>query len=461
MSQSFTCRFWKSIATNIRTLWVGLFLLGALMASSQHSLSLSQAIQTGLHNNFQIQIAEQQIDIAERNNSWKASGKYPSIDFNLFSHNGYTNQKVGISFLQGNNDAINYFTGDITASIDLDWTLFDGFRPRISKQRFEELERLAEGNLAIAVEESIQQIILAYYQVLIEQERLAVLKEVMDLSKEGVAYQQVRKDYGQAGEFDILQSQHALLNDSTNILLQSIALENAQRLLNLAIGEKTIDKRFQLTDSLQYRAKAYVFNTLSRKMLTNNKGLNKLLIARSLARIERDYRESYRLPTIGLGSGVSQNFDVTKSDAINPNTRLEYGVVPSQTFNYYLQFNANYKLFDAGATRRSIENAKVQELITELNIEDLKRKLNVQLKNTLATYEKQRQVLHISSALIDNARKNLELADEQFRAGQINSFDYRSVQLEYINASQARLNAIYDLQKTETELTRLTGGFIR
>ena len=445
---------------NTKLIYIAL-LFAPLLLQAQKDLSLSQAIQIGMRNNFQIQIAEKNIEIAENNNDWKATGKYPTINFNLFSGNGYVNQKVGISFLDVNNDAVNSINGGITASIDLDWTLFDGFRARINKQRFEELERQQKGTLAIAVENTIQQIILSYYQALIEKERLSLLQEVLDLSKERVGFQQVRKQYGQAGEFDIIQSQDAFLNDSSNIILQQISYENALRNLNLAIGEKEIDKVYQLIDNLEFRAKAYTFNTLNRKMLTNNKQLNNLLIARSLARLDRDREESYRHPTLSLGTGISQNFDLTHSDAIRSDTGEEYGNVPSRTSNVYLNFTATYNLYNAGATKRAVENAKLQEIITELDIEELKRQLSAQLKNTLATYEKQRQLLELTQSLIDNARKNLDLADQQFREGQINAFDFRTVQLGYINASQARFNAVYELQKTETELTRLTGGFVR
>ena len=55
---------------------------------------------------------------------------------------------------------------------------------------------------------------------------------------------------------------------------------------------------------------------------------------------------------------------------------------------------------------------------------------------------------------------NQQISEEKFRAGTINSFNYRDVQLIYLNASIDRLQAIYDLIDTDTELTRITGGII-
>ena len=60
----------------------------------------------------------------------------------------------------------------------------------------------------------------------------------------------------------------------------------------------------------------------------------------------------------------------------------------------------------------------------------------------------------------DNAKRNLEIGKERFDGGLISSFDYRVIQLAFVNASQARLNAIYNLKTTETELMRLTGQLV-
>ncbi|MEL6864401.1 MAG: TolC family protein [Bacteroidota bacterium] len=421
-------------------------------------LSLSQAIQAGLRNNFQMQVADQDIKIAQNNNHWGATSRYPTVDFNLNAPNSYSVQNQAFSFVTGN---FNSFNTGITASVDLSWTLFDGYQARINKQRLEELERQSQGAAAIVVENTIRNIILAYYQVLIDGEQLEVLQEVLDLSRDRVEYQKIRKEYGQGGTFDILQSQDAYLNDSTNILIQENTYATSMRNLNLAIGEKDFNKVYDLTDSLEYRSNAYDFNTLQRKMLSNNKQLQNLQIVRSLSRIERNFQESLRKPRLSIGSGISQNFNAINSNAVNFQDGEEFGWASGNASTAYLNFTATYNLYDAGNRKRNIESARMEEIVNELEIEDLRRNLGTELKNTLEVYNNQRQLLRLTEDLIENARQNLNIADERFRAGQINSFDYRTIQLAYINASQSRLNAIFNLKNTDTELTRLTGGLVR
>ena len=113
------------------------------------------------------------------------------------------------------------------------------------------------------------------------------------------------------------------------------------------------------------------------------------------------------------------------------------------------------------AMKRAVQNAKIEEEIAQLNIDDLKRNLSSQLKITLENYNNQLELVKLTERLIASSEKNLKIADERFKGSLITSFDYRSVQLNYINASQSRLNAIYNLKNTEIILIRLIGGLVR
>ena len=55
---------------------------------------------------------------------------------------------------------------------------------------------------------------------------------------------------------------------------------------------------------------------------------------------------------------------------------------------------------------------------------------------------------------------NLEIAQDRFKAGTINSFNYRDIQLVYLNAALAKAEAVFNLIDTQTELMRLTGNIV-
>jgi outer membrane protein TolC len=53
------------------------------------------------------------------------------------------------------------------------------------------------------------------------------------------------------------------------------------------------------------------------------------------------------------------------------------------------------------------------------------------------------------------------LADRSFKRGTINSINFRQVQLNYLNASLAKLQSIYNLMDAYTEVMRLSGGILQ
>ncbi|MBK8706008.1 MAG: TolC family protein [Saprospiraceae bacterium] len=153
--------------------------------------------------------------------------------------------------------------------------------------------------------------------------------------------------------------------------------------------------------------------------------------------------------------------ETTPPPAFFPAGGTRPGGITSSSFNGFINFSASYTLFDWGLRQRQIERSKMEELIAQLNISDLQRTLTNNLENTWAQYNNQKELLDVTTQLVNNAQRNLEIAEERFRGGLINSFDYRTIQLGYINATQSQLNAYFNLKTTETELVRLIGGLVR
>jgi len=426
---------------------------------AQQPLSLSDAIQTGLENNYQIEISELQRDIAANSNDWAIAGRYPTINLTANSNNNYRDLNNPGSVLR---ESSTYNTG-ITPGVQANWVLFDGYRVKITKEQLQGQQQLSEGNIKVAVENSIQAIIQAYYNALIQQEQLVVLEEVLTLSRDRVAYQELRKEFGQSSTFDILQTQDAYLNDSTNYVVQLNTFATAIRNLKLAMGVEDAAATYTLTDNLTADVPEYELEPLQERMYANNHQLQLQYINRDLASINTRLQETEMKPTVQLQTGLTYDVSLSIGEqqfTFDPMPQ-ELPEVAAKTFTGFVNLSATYPIFDAGVRRTRIENARTEELIAQLNISDLKRQLENQLKNTLATYRTQKQLVEVTGQLVDNARRNLEIAEERFRGGLINSFDYRSIQVSYINASQQRLNAIFNLKNTETELVRLIGGLVR
>ncbi|MEM8586183.1 MAG: TolC family protein [Bacteroidota bacterium] len=440
-------------------------LVGFLSASGQTpaaGLTLSEAIQRGLEQNYGIQIAEADLAAVNNDNNWALTGRYPTISLGL-SPSVVFRDNVNPASIVSMSTITNY---GVAPSANLNWTLFNGGRVRIAKEQLDALANLSESQLQIEVENTVQSIIQAYYQAVVQQERIGVLQRVNGLSRDRIEYQELRQEYGQGGSFDLLQARDAYLNDSINLQIQEFSYETALRNLLQLMGDEELNTDIQLTTALSESESTYNRQALIDRMLSSNANLSALRVNQELAAINTRLAESENSIQIGLQAGLS--YDITVQTGTQtfdfgsdqPTREQELPGVASRTLQGNLGINATYLLFDGGARNVRTQTARLREVTSRLDLEGTKQQLKSTLLNLLASYDNQLAVLALTRQLIDNAAANLELAEERLRGGTINSFDYRAVQLSYLNAEFQLLQALLDLKVTETDILRLTGQIV-
>ncbi|MEM1216233.1 MAG: TolC family protein [Bacteroidota bacterium] len=435
------------------------WLLVLPLSYGQTAISLEQAVELALVNNHQLQVSRAAVTIAENNDDWTLAGRYPQVNLTLNSNNSYNNTNNPASVVVES----SVLNNGIVPGLSANWVLYNGKRVQYTKQQLGQQVQLSNEQLRSQIQTTIQSVTQAYYGALVQKEQLAVLSEILALSRDRIRYQEARRVFGQAVSFDLLQAQDAYLNDSTNYLIQQNTYATTLRNLALSMGQT--GNRFVPSDELAPTAEAYEQDALRQALMANNPDLQASNVNIELARLNTRLQQADRLPSVNLSAGLSYNIaNATGNQTFNFGGTLSEQELPgvaAQTFNGFLNLAASYPIWDGGLRRRRVETAELQSLQAQLNYTALEQQLLTQMENTLADYDNQRQLLGITTTLVANSRQNLQIAEERLRGGLINSFDYRSVQLTYINATQARLNAIFNLRTTEVELQRLVGGLVR
>lgn len=456
------------------------FFCSAFLTQAQDELTLANAIQIGLQNNFNVQIGKLNEDIAKNSNTWGQAGLFPTINLISNQNNSVVQRKPANPFaVAGKNISDN-----VTVQLDVQFTLFDGFFVRLSKERLEKLEELSSGNARFVMENTVQAIILGYYQVLLQQEQLDVLVKNKAFSKERYDYVKLRKELGSAITFDVLQEQNNYLTDSAGVLQQEIVIKNAIRNFNLLLNEN-INKTYKLTDKIPFENEAYRYEDLRDKMEKSNTNLRNQFISQELFRNATSIAESNYSPTITLNVGANGSLD-----RLNANFRTATGNVLENTVGYvnrdqtqpvynnvnetaltpltqtgnsygaYANFGLRFTLFNGGQIRRAVENSRIQEKIAQVTIDQLKLSLENDLLATLDLYNLRRQLVQIAQIRLQSAELNLSLANERYKNGALSAIDLRIVQDGYQRAALDNLLAIFAGITSRVDLVRLTGGLL-
>ena len=397
-------------------------------------LSLTDALAKTLEFNYGIRISKSDVEIASINNDWGVAGRYPTIGFDASSNNAY-------NFNDTN------WTNRLYAGVGLDWTIFDGFRVNFTKDKLEFLEELSQGSLGVVVENTIEDVIMAYYDVLLQQENLNVLKTVMTLSEDRYTYEQVRYDLGGTVTFQVLQAQNVYLNDKALFMTQEVVVRNAVRNLNFLLGLDP-SLMWNFPDPFEPDTTDYILGDLTGKMMSNNQTLRNQYTNLQLQKKEIDLRKSALYPSLYVSAGLDENVGnvqfIGNTDALST----------------YGNLRLSWDIYTGGTRKRAVEVARINEGIAQIEIEQMEHALMNELLNLYDFYSIRIALLEVADESLEAAELNMSIADEKFRSGVITSFEYRDIQLIYLNSALRRLQAIYNLIGSRTSLTRLTGGFL-
>lgn len=402
-------------------------------------ITVSNAIEIALENNYGIIISHLDLDIARLNNNWGTAGRFPTIGFDVSASSTYD--------LSDNSQS-----NRVTAGIGANWILFDGFRVNVTKSILENTQELSSGRLGVIVENTIEAVILGYYGVLLEDENLKVLKNLMNLSKDRYDYELHRKSLGSAVTYEVLQAENVYLSDKAAFLDQEMRLRNAKRNFNFLLAADP-QSSFTFSESFEADTSHYDLSELQAKMLSNNQTLQNQYINQQLKEEEIKLKEAAYYPTVSAGAGMDNGFSRSKSTA-SP-------AIKSNSYAPYGNVRISYDIFNGGIRKRALEIARINQQIEEISTDEMEHDLINELYSLYDFHEVRISLLNVAEKSLQAAELNLELSEDKYRSGAINSFNYRDVQLMYLESSLRRLQAIYNLIDSKTKLTRLTGGYIQ
>ncbi|MBM3177928.1 MAG: TolC family protein [Bacteroidetes bacterium] len=448
---------------------------------AQEPLSVLEAVQVGLKNNFDAQIQSLEVEQAKRLNEWGQAGALPSINLSANQNNSVIERKPANPFAVAGRNISNTIPGNL----DIQWTLFNGFAIRLNKSRLDQLEQQSAGNARVVLESTVQTIVLGYYNVLLEQQRLEVRKKAVQFSKQLYDYVRLKKDLGGAITFDVLQQQNNFLTDSANVLRQELAFKSAKRNLNELLNEP-LDKDYMFLDDFAFTPveTRYDYETLRGKMLSSNANLRNQFIIQELQRIARQSLQSSMYPSLSLNLGstgsldqLNARFRPTENGTVVKNTigylndddaqpvisrsfAPEYRTLQGYSYGGFANLTLRFNLFNGGQVRRAVKNAEIEQRIIQLGTDKLKLSLENDLLTFLEQYQLRRQLATIANTKLRAAELNLNLAYERYRNGSFSAIDLRIIEENFQNAALENYAAIFDVLSVKTDLVRLTGGLL-
>ena len=450
-----------------------LFAFGVTVFSQNNTsgrLTLQQCIEMGIVNNLDVLQSDLQAQADEVR--WKQAKLNRLPDLNASA--GYA-FNAGRSIDQFTNSYINENNQSSSFSLSSGVTIFNGFvlQNLVKQNRFTyEASKMTlqqrKDNLTLSI-------ILAYLQVLNNEDQLVQARNQMEVTKQQVDRLEISNKEGAIKPSDLSDIKGQYAGDQVSIINAQTAVETAKinlcELMNVPYDKNMAVERLDVTSFTDMYADTpdKIYETAMQQFAQIKSVNYSTQSAEKAVKVAR----GGLFPILDLNAGIRTNYsntattpiflnsaDVASSDYVKVNSTTQLPVYKTQ--NYYLdekisyldQFNNNRSsgvsfdmripIFNSLQQRNRIKLAKLDlknnVLIEKTAKTQLQRSVEQAYINMTAAFDRQKLLLEQVDALTESFRA----AEIRFNSGVGNSYDYLLVKNSLDRATINLINSKYD-----------------
>lgn len=417
---------------------------------AQELLTLDQAVEQTLKQNFGIRIASTRKKIGENDNTLGNAGFLPTVTGQASKN--YSISKIDQEFFGGLRDPLRQSgvkNNNSNLGVTVVWTLFDGMGMFVARDRLAELQRQGVVSEKIVIENTIAQVANSYYDILRQLQRLKTFKDALEISNERVRLAKDRYEVGQGSKLDYLTAQVDYNEDKAALVAQEQALQNSKINLN-ALLNRDLYTTFTIPDTIILN-KDLSIERLRPLVLSQNPNIVLANMNRKLAELDIKNQKSLQMPQLDFLGGYNYN---------TVNNGAGFGVQKGTTGLINYGVRATINIFDGYNQKRRIENAKVNTLVADYQEKDIKLQLESALERTYLSYKNNLQLVDLEVQNFTVARQNVDIAFERYKIGVSTPLELRETQRNAVAAQTRLIEAEFNTKLTEIELQRLSSTIL-
>jgi outer membrane protein TolC len=421
-------------------------------SAAQELVTLDQVITLALEKNYDVRLAKNTSTAAATNDNYSIGALLPQVN------------AVGAAVWNQNHQEFEFedetrnVSGDaksnnLSGSVQLVWTLFDGTKMFVAREAVAEMAALGELNVRNQMVNSIAAVINNYYAIVGQKQRLVSIQEQMSVNEERVKLAERKLQVGTGGKPELLQAKVDLNAQRTLLIQQETLLVQAKELLNGLAGLQ-LPTPYDVADSIVIDLNI-TQDAIANDIENKNYLLRMIEKDQRIGKLALNMQRADRSPIINFNAAY--NYSETKNTLlINPFSSL---VNQSNGYNYGLSFTL--PILNGFNIKREIQQAKLTVNRQQLLYDQQKQQIDIGVRNAFVNYENAKEVLLIEEENILLAKENVTIALESFRRGIATFIELRTAQQSLADGYNRLINSRYLAKIAETELLRLNGELLK
>ena len=304
--------------------------------------------------------------------------------------------------------------------------------------------------------DAVEQVMSAFYGVLLAQEMSDVSEEALSIAEEGFELASLRYEAGTISRFELLQSRVAWENRIPDMISAESALENARAGFAVALGQDNAKVAY-IEGHLGDEPHIMLPETLDEArelMMTQNPDLQIAEQMRLLGDAGVDMARAAFFPKLVFQTDL--NYQAARDD-------IRF-VADDYERNLTASIALQIPLFNGLSDISGYNSARAEKLSNDAVAQSLEQVAELSLVLAWNNLEAARERSEATESTVEQAFEGSEIATVSFEAGMITRLEMDQAFLALTSSRTNHASSLYELRMAEAELMRVTGmmeGYIR
>jgi len=435
-------------------IWISflLMLVFGPQLSAQNKLTVEQAIAATIENNYDIQLLRNDSSSYALDKSYARAAFLPRLNATtglVFNNNNQKQKLADGTKRQGN----GLRSSNLSGSVQLNWTVFDGFKMFATRDKLNEFVKLGELNIKNQVVNSVATVINNYYNIVRQKQQLKAIEEQMSINEERVKLAEKKFSVGLGAKPDILQGKVDLNAQKAARLKQQTLIDQLKEQLNQLMNVE-LNTRYEVEDSIVFKDEI-ILGDIMGTVEASNPQLQLIKKNIDIGKLTLKERKADRYPVVSINSAYNYS-KVNNQTVINSFTPL---FTRNNGFNYGI--GVTIPIFNNYNVKRQIQQAQLDIDYLNISYKNQKTKIDLAITNAFKDYDLQKKTLALEEENILLAKENVFIALERLRLGISTYLELRETQKSLELAYDRLIAARYNTKLAETELLRLKGDLLK
>jgi outer membrane protein len=284
-----------------------------------------------------------------------------------------------------------------------------------------------------------------YNDLVRQKQHLQVIEKSISISEERVTLADERLRLGAGSRLELLQAQVDYNTDRSE-QLHSLENYHTSKIMLNNILARDIRIDFEVADEIN-EVSLPEWNSLYQNTMESNAGLLISLADTRIASLEIREIAAQRFPRLSLNLGYG--FVNAESESgfltLNRTSGINYGLTAS--VNLFNGFNLN----------RQAANARIMAENTEIELAEYSASLEAEITAAYISLQSKIQLVDLEDENLEVATKNLDIAMERYRLGELSGIELREAQKNFLSAESRLITSRFQARMVEINLMEISG----